>query len=176
MQNHASVRIRSEVPEDYDTIRALNDLAFGGPGEGLLIDALRRRDDFIPELSLVAVEKERIVGHILFSRIAIRTLEGTVPALALAPMAVVPDRQGHGIGSALVRHGLRECERLGHGLVVVLGHAEYYPRFGFVPAAPLGIRAPFDVADACFLVRELRSGARAGVGGTVEYPPEFDLV
>lgn len=176
MPHRSAISVRSELPDDYDSIRSLNDLAFGGPNEGMLIDGLRRREDFIPDLSLVAVDDGRIVGHILFSPISIRTASGAVPALGLAPMAVAPDVQRRGIGGMLVRHGLQECVRLGHRIVVVLGHKDYYPRFGFVPASPLGIHAPFDVADPYFMVRELQPGAIAVSGGTVEYPPEFDSV
>jgi putative acetyltransferase len=170
----AGLTIRPERPADQAAIRSVNEAAFGGPAEGALVDALRVTSAFIPELSLVADDDTAgVVGHILFTRL--RVVEGDVsrPALALAPMAVAPPRQRRGVGSALVRRGLAEAERLGHGLVIVLGHPDYYPRFGFRPARAFGIRSPFEAPDEAFLVLELRPGVLDGVRGVVEYPPEF---
>jgi len=111
--------------------------------EAQLVDALRRDGDFIPELSLFAVDEGRIVGHILFPPVTISSSEENVAALALAPMAVLPEFQGCGIGSRLVREGLAACRRLGHRIVVVVGHPAYYPKFGFSPARAQGIDVPF---------------------------------
>jgi len=135
---------------------------------------LRESDDFIYELSLVAVKEGRVVGHILFSPIAIETEIGLVRVLSLAPMAVLPEFQRQGIGSELVRYGLKECERFGHEVVVVIGHPEYYPRFGFSPARAKGLEAPFEVPDAAFMVLELKEGALEGIKGLIRLPPEFD--
>ncbi len=180
--------IRPERPDDADAVRAVNDAAFSQPNEARLVDALRGRESVV---SLVADldppspaprqpnalagygEASRVVGHILFSRIAI---EPTTPALALAPMAVLPAHQRRGIGSALVRRGLDECARLGHRIVVVLGHPAFYPRFGFVRARPLGILPPLDWPDDAWMVMALVPGALHGVHGTVRYPPAFDGV
>lgn len=168
--------IRPEQPDDYAAIAEVNRLAFGQDDEARLVAALRRSEDFIPELSLVAARGDRLVGYILFTRIVIRGEEADVESLALAPLAVRPECQKRGVGSALVQHGLEACRRAGHGSVVVLGHAEYYPRFGFVPAAPKGIRAPFPVPEEAFMVVELVPGALAGLTGTVVYPPAFSGV
>jgi putative acetyltransferase len=168
--------IRPEQPADHEQVFRVNHLAFGQPDEARLVEALRRSPAFIPELSLVAVEDDRVVGHILFSRIAVRSGATTHDALALAPMAVLPEHQRQGVGSSLVRRGLADARGLGYGVVVVVGHPEYYPRFGFIPGEPLGIRPPFEVSPGAFMVLELQPGARADVHGDVEYPPEFAQV
>ena len=173
MTAEAIVAVRPERAEDHAAIRRVNTEAFGRPNEAWLVDALRKTAGFVPELSLVAEAGGEVVGHILVTRILIREGSETVSALALAPMAVLPSYQRTGIGSALVRHALAEARRLGHGAVVVLGHASYYPRFGFSPARGHGIRAPFPVRDESFMVLELAPSALAGVMGEVEYPPEF---
>jgi putative acetyltransferase len=166
--------IRPERAGDLDAIRAVNRSAFGQDDEARLVDALRSSPAFVPELSLVAEIDGVVCGHILFSRIGVRSEAGVVPALALAPMAVDPERQRRGIGSALVRHGLEDARRLGHRVVIVVGHPEYYPRFGFQPASRWGVKALFAVPDEAFLLVELEPGsARAGA---VEYPREFEGV
>jgi putative acetyltransferase len=125
------VIIRPETPGDIPAIHDVYLHAFGQPAEALLVDALRRDGDFIAALSLVAVDKGKVVGHILFPPISIASDERSVPALALAPMAVLPESQHRGIGSLLVEEGLAACRRLLHRNVVVVGHPAYYPRFGF---------------------------------------------
>jgi putative acetyltransferase len=170
------VEIRSEGAEDREAIFGVNHAAFGQEDEARLVDALRRSEAFIPELSLLALEDSRVVGHILFTRVEIRGADRAFDALALAPMAVLPGYQRRGIGSALVERGLEIARDLGHRVVIVVGHPEYYPRFGFVPAKPRGIRAPFEVPDEAFMVLELQSNALAGIEGQVEYPPEFERV
>jgi putative acetyltransferase len=168
--------IRPEQPADHKGVFQVNQLAFGQPDEARLVEALRRSPAFIPELSLVAVEDGRVVGHILFSRIAVRSVTATHDALALAPMAVLPEHQRKGVGSSLVRRGLEAARGLGHGVVVVVGHPEYYPRFGFIPGEPRGIRPPFEVSPGAFMVLELQPGGLAGVCGEVQYPRDFAQV
>ena len=165
--------IRPERREDHEAIFKINESAFGRPHEALLVDALRRSPAFIPRLSLVALESRQVVGHILFTAVEVSTATDSHPALTLAPMAVLPAFQRRGVGSSLVRRGLDDARELGHGVVIVVGHPGYYPRFGFVPAGPLGIRAPFEVSSVTFMVLELRPGALRGVRGEVRYPPEF---
>jgi putative acetyltransferase len=168
------VIIRAEHAADCEAIRAVNVRAFARENEAQLIALLRASTSFIPELSLVAVDEGRVVGHTLFSRIDIRTPDRAVPALALAPMAVLPEHQHRGIGSTLIRHGLEACRLLGHHIVVVVGHPNYYPRFGFSSARAKGLDAPFP--DPVFMVQELTPGALDGVRGAVEYPPPFAAV
>jgi putative acetyltransferase len=165
--------IRPERPEDHQAVFQVNESAFGRPSEARLVEALRRSPAFIPRLSLVALDRAQIVGHILFTAVEVRSARESHPALALAPMAVLPEFQRRGIGSSLVRRGLDDARDLGHGVVIVVGHPGYYPRFGFVPAEPLGIRAPFAVSSGAFMALELRPDALRGVRGEVRYPPEF---
>jgi putative acetyltransferase len=168
--------IRAETPADYDAVHEVNVSAFERDSEAKLVAAIRQSDDFIPELSLVAVSDAKIAGHILFSRVHIQTPSANVAALALAPLAVLPDYQNQGIGSALVQYGLQEARRLGHKIAIVLGHPNYYPRFGFVPSVQFCITSPFPVADEVFMVQELVPGALVGINGMVKYPPTFDNI
>jgi putative acetyltransferase len=170
------IHIRPENPEDIVRIDELTRLAFQGVDEANLIAAIRDSTYFVPELSLVAVDDDRVVGHILFSLITIESSEKSVEALALAPMAVLPEYQNRGIGTLLVQHGLAACKKLGYSIVIVVGHPEYYPRFGFTPARDCGIKAPFEVPDEAFMVLELVPDALKNVSGVVKYSPAFDLV
>jgi putative acetyltransferase len=173
--------IRAERPADIAAVRAVNVVAFSYTGEHReqeadLVDALRASPAFVPGLSLVATVDGEVVGHVLFSRIVIETTNGDVPALALAPLAVLRGQERLRIGARLVRAGLAEARLLGHSVVIVLGHPEYYRRLGFRPAAPLGIRAPWPGTGDAFMVLELTPGVLDGVRGTVRYPPAFDAV
>ena len=170
------VTVRPEKPADGPAIFRVHRLAFGGPAEAMLVDRLRLEPEFVAELSLVAEVAGHVVGHILFSPITILHETERFAALALAPVAVEPDFQRQRIGAALVREGLEVCCRLGHRIVIVLGHPAYYPRFGFVPANQYGISAPFDVPAEAFMACELVPNALAGVRGTVCYPHAFDDV
>ena len=166
--------IRPEKPEDIPAIRIVNERAFGGATEADLVDALRRNGK--ATISLVAEDDGRVVGHILFSPVTIETSDRELVGVGLAPMSVIPERQNQRIGSLLVEEGLRRCREEGHPFVVVLGHPNYYPRFGFVPAGRFGIKSEYDVADEVFMVMELREGALRGCAGMVKYQPEFNEV
>lgn len=165
------MQIRAERPADRSAISAVNRAAFETGTEANLVDALRARAE--PFISLVADDDGAIVGHIAFSPV---TLSGYVEAkvAGLGPMAVMPDRQGQGLGSALVRTGLDACRQLGFGAVVVVGHPEYYPRFGFVPASSFGLTCEYDVPDEVFMALELESGTLHGKSGIVRYHPAFE--
>lgn len=168
-----SALIRPESTADHEAIRHVNRLAFGQDDEARIVDALR--DGGYVRVSLVAEMEGKVVGHILFSDLPIITGAGTVPALALAPMAVLPAFQAQGIGSALVQKGLEVCRQQGHRIVVVLGHSHFYQRFGFSPKLAAQLESPFSGSDA-FMALELVPGALDGVAGRVQYPPPFDGV
>jgi putative acetyltransferase len=171
-----SYYIRPEVPEDIPAIFEVHLQAFAQDGEARLVSALRQDGNINPELSLVAVHGDRIIGHILFCPIAIVSETGETPAMALAPLAVHQDYQCLGIGAALIEEGIAECQRLGHRIVIVVGHPGYYPRFGFTPARESGITAPFPCPDDAFMALPLETGALDGIGGMVRYPVAFDTV
>ncbi|HQV00203.1 MAG TPA: N-acetyltransferase, partial [Bacteroidia bacterium] len=156
----------------------LNKIAFGQANEAMLVDALRRNSNvFIPELSIVALYKDAIVGHILFTKVWITDHQGNkYQSLSLAPMAVLPAYQNQGIGGQLINKGLSVAAALGHKSVIVLGHEHYYPKFGFKPANIWHIKAPFDVPSKNFMAIELVTNGLAQINGTVFYPPEFDAV
>ncbi|MFH1639447.1 MAG: N-acetyltransferase [Chloroflexota bacterium] len=163
--------IRLETPEDIDTIRHVNEAAFGQKTEAELVEKLRSRGGLM--LSLVALRDSEVAGHIVFSPVRVEAEHASFEAIALAPMAVLPAYQRQGIGTQLVLSGLKECRRLMHEIVVVLGHPAYYPRFGFVPAKPRGIDCEFEVPDEAWMMLELQQGTLAGRRGTVIFPPEF---
>jgi len=168
-----NVVIRSETTDDHEAIRHVNRLAFGQDAEASLVDALR--DGGYVRASLVAEQDGQVIGHILFSDLPIVTQAGTVPGLALAPMAVLPECQNQDIGSALVRRGLQVCTEEGHRIVVVLGHPNFYPRFGFSSKLASALTSPFSGGNS-WMALELVAGALAGVEGRVEYPPPFEPV
>ena len=163
--------IRKERPEDIAAIHEVHELAFGRRAEADLVDALRTSGK--ATLSLVALEDGHIVGHILFSPVTIDAADRTFPAVGLAPMAVLPERQRHGIGSQLVKAGLLECRNAGYECVVVLGHPTYYPRFGFVPASRYGLKSEYEVPDEAFMVWAWHDEVLRDRGGVVRYQPEF---
>ena len=162
--------IRREEARDIGEVRIVNQRAFGQPDEAGIVDALRGLADAI---SLVAAMDDQVVGHILFTPVSIDGADPRLVASGLAPMAVIPEFQRRGIGSALVHAGLEACRAAGHDLVVVLGHAEYYPKFGFVTAAKHGLRCEYPVPPEVFMVNELRPGSLARARGLVRYRPEF---
>jgi putative acetyltransferase len=168
-----NINIRPETAADHEAIRHVHRLAFGQDAEARLVDALR--DGGYVRTSLVAEKDGQVVGHILFSDLPIITDAGTVPALALAPMAVLPGLQRQGIGSALVRRGLVECRQQGHQIVVVVGHPHFYPRFGFSSKLASALASPFGGGDS-WMALELVPGALDGVRGRVQYPSPFEQV
>ena len=164
------MQIRCEGPADVAAVRTVNSAAFKTCAEADLVDALRAQAD--PIVSLVADDAGSIVGHICFSPVRLLS-HPALKIMGLAPMAVLPAAQRGGIGSALARAGLARCTDLGYVAVVVLGHPEYYPRFGFAPASRFGIRSEYHVPDEAFMVRELEAGMLTGKAGTIRYHPAF---
>ncbi len=161
------MEIREERLEDIAAIREVNRRAFGSDLEARIIDALRSKGGL--SLSLVALLDGRFVGHIAYSPASI----GGVTGAALGPMAVLPEDQRRGIGTRLVEAGNRQLEQRGCPFIAVVGHASFYPRFGFAPAGGRGIRSEWDVPDESFMLLVLDEGKMRGVSGTARYRPEF---
>ncbi len=164
------MEIRAERESDLDAVRAVNVSAFETPSEADLVDALRNQAT--PVVSLVAEDDETIVGHILFSPVSLSG-HPELTIMVLAPMAVAPEFQRSGIGSALVRAGIEQCTRLGFAAIVVLGHPEYYPRFGFSSSSRFGIVCEYDVPEEVFMAIELRRLRIAGKSRQGEIPRCF---
>lgn len=164
--------ISLERPEQRAEVLALNRLAFKGDEEVRIIEALSRDD--LNVLSLVATEPAKVIGHILFSRLDVEMDGREVKAVSLAPMAVLPDYQNMGIGSALVRRGLDLLAARGFEAVIVVGHPGFYPRFGFSSELARHIASPFQGSEA-FMGLELRAGSLAGSSGVCRYPAAFGL-
>ena len=159
--------IRAEKPEDQIGVRHINTQAFDTDVEANLIDALRKSG--IPLISLVAEENGELVGHILFSPVTLEGHSCSVSMAGLGPMAVAPAFQKRSIGSMLIEKGLRHCKSAGYAAICVLGHPDYYPRFGFVPSVNYGIKSEFDVPVEVFMVKELREGALVDCNGIAKY-------
>ena len=169
------ITIRPERPRDYSEVHRLNELAFGQPLEANLVDKLRTN---CPDaLSLVAADGEHVVGHILFTPVAIDSSERRLVGMGLGPMAVFPERQRQGIGSQLVREGLKILRERRCPFVVVVGHPEYYPHFGFESASRQGLTCQWEsVPDAAFMVLIFDASAMEGARGVASYKPEFNEV
>ena len=165
------MHISEEAPGDADEISELLDLAFGDTEESVLVADLRAGGAVI--VALAATENDRILGHVLFSELPIELDGGVLRAAALAPLAVLPERQRQGIGSALIRAGLAACRERGVAAAIVLGDPDYYPRFGFSAKAARSLRATF--RGAAFMALELVPGCLNGVTGTVRYAEAFGL-
>ena len=165
--------IRQEIPEDIRDIYALNEQAFGQPQEANIIDKLRNHCE--GWLSLVAIETEKIVGHILFSSATIESKQGVVKGMGLAPMAVLPEMQRQGIGTQLVRRGIEYLGKIQCPFIIVLGHPEYYPRFGFELASRYGINSQWEgVPDEAFMILWLDKSMMNHVYGVAKYRGEFN--
>jgi putative acetyltransferase len=165
--------IRNEDPKDYAAVHAVNAAAFETEAEANLVDMLRT--EVQPIISLVAEEDRVIVGHILFSPVSLSGFPD-LKIMGLGPVAVIPKYQRKGIGAALIKAGLEMSKRLGYGAVIVLGHPEYYPRFGFRPSVLYDITCEYDVPEDAFMVIELHPGYLDGSSGVIKYHPAFTNV
>jgi predicted N-acetyltransferase YhbS len=175
-----NITIRKELSKDYKITKEIVKSAFANmessdKKEHELVSRIRKCETFIPELSLVAINKdnEEIVGHILLSKIKIINDNQSAESLALAPVSVLPGYQNKGIGRILILESLKKAKELGYNSVVVMGHPDYYPKFGFKKASLWDIKAPFEVPEEAFMALELRENALTSVSGVVEYPSVF---
>ncbi|WP_428234904.1 GNAT family N-acetyltransferase [Gracilimonas sp.] len=173
-----NITIRRETKADYSDVFELIKKAFEGEEysdqtEHLLVERLRNSEAFIPELSLVAEWENEVVGHILFTRILIKSEKEEWESLALAPVTVLPNHQGKGIGGQLIKAGHKAAREAGFTSVILVGHAGYYPRFGYRPCSDYDISLPFDIPPENCMAIELAENALEEVHGVVEYPAEF---
>ena len=169
-----TVTIRNERPEDIAAIDSVNHKAFGQPQESQLVHALRKNGGVL--LSLVAALNHRVVGHILYTPVSVGRNGQKMIGSGLGPMAVLPEYQRQGIGSQLVATGNERLRQSGYPFIVVLGHAEYYPRFGFKPASEYFIRSEWEVPDNAFMILVLDQLKMAGISGVARYRQGFSNV
>ena len=163
-----NIKIRVEIFQDIDAIRTINEQAFGQLQEANIVDKLRANCDGL--LSLVAFKDERIIGHILFSPVTIEGNHGILKGMGLAPMAVLPEFQRQGVGSKLIRAGLEILKKSGSPFIIVLGHPEYYPKFGFEPASRHGIKSQWEgVPDPAFMILWLDKTGINHISGVAKY-------
>ncbi len=171
--------IRKEESKDFETVFNLIEKAFESEQmsdhkEQFLVQKLRKSNAFIPELSMIAESKNKIVGHILLTKLKIKNEQKQFDSLALAPVSVLPEYQGKGIGGKLILESHKKAKELGYKSIVLLGHDKYYPRFGYEQADKYGIELPFEVPKENCMVIELVENGLKGVSGMVEYPKEFN--
>jgi predicted N-acetyltransferase YhbS len=171
-------KVRQEVEQDYEQTKGVVEKAFlnakvSTHREHIFVARLRKSKTFVPELSLIAELENSIIGQILFTKIVIQSEDQTHESLALAVVSVLPEYQKQGVGRKLITEGLKKATELGFKSVIVVGHPDYYPQFGFRPAKSFGIKAPFDCPDDAFMALELVPGSLASAKGTVIYPEEF---
>ena len=172
------ITIRQENTYDFKAVFELIEEAFrteklSNHREQFLVERLRKSSAFIPELSMVAEIGNKIVGHILLTKLKIKNDQNEFDSLALAPVSVLSEYQGNGIGGALIEQAHKTAKELEYKSIVLLGHENYYPRFGYQQADKFGIKLPFDVPQENCMVIELTENGLKGVNGTVEYPKEF---
>lgn len=167
--------IRKEEPKDYEIIYSVVKDAFDSAehsdgNEQDLVNALRKGEAFIPDLSLVAEINGKIVGHIMFTRAKV----GEDTVLVLAPLSVLPEYQRKGIGISLIKEGHKIANKLGYAYSVVLGSQRYYPKTGYLPADKFGIKPSFDVPNENFMAYKIKEDA-SDIHGIIKYAKEFGI-
>ena len=172
------IELRTETLKDYLVVEtvvkaAFKDLEISDQTEHLLVQRLRKSSSFIPELSIVAESEGTIIGHILLTKALIRNDQKTVESLALAPISVRPEYQKMGVGSKLILEAHKRAQSLGYTSITVVGHEDYYPRFGYEQIKTYGIQLPFSTPDENCMVVQLVPEALKGISGMFEYPKEF---
>ena len=172
------ISIRREEPTDYSAVFKLIEVSFQAEllsdhREGYLVERLRGSSAFVPELSLVAENDSKVIGHILLTKIIIQNHRKTYESLALAPVSVLPQYQRMGVGTKLITEAHERAKSLGFKSVVLLGHQDYYPRFGYELTSKYGIKLPFDIPEENCMIIELTEGGLEGVNGKVKYPNAF---
>lgn len=178
---HPAVEICVYSSDPHDGIRKVHEQAFGRKDEADLVDTLLSSDALISDLSIIAILDGRVVGHILYTRVDIvndqdasNSSKGNY-AIALAPLAILPEFQKQGIGKLLMTESIAKADKNGHGIIIVLGHPEYYPKFGFEPASQFGMSSPFDAPDNCFMAKPL-SNYDKSIRGDVVYHEAFNQI
>ena len=166
------IHIRKEQKKDFKAIREVNDKAFEQPEEGIVVEKIRNRNSNI--LSLVAEVEGKVIGHILFSPAVIEMKDKTWDGMGLAPMSVLPEYQNKGIGTKLVDAGMKEIRNRDCPFVIVLGHPNYYPRFGFKTATRYGVKCQWEVPEEAFMIMILDENAMDDITGVAKYLPEFN--
>ncbi|NOU93630.1 GNAT family N-acetyltransferase [Paenibacillus sp. LMG 31456] len=169
------MKIRTEAREDYSEVYELNYQAFGNrDDESKLVERIRNSEHFVPELSIVAELNNEIVGHLLLSKASVVNSENHQNVIVLAPIAIKPPYQKQGIGSQLIHEGKKRCKEQGYGIILLIGHPSYYPKFGFMPAGDYGIELKqFKVPNEVFMVCEVIEGELQKCKGELIYPPTF---
>ncbi len=173
-----NVQLRQEKETDFTAVFDLIKEAFESEQmsdhqEQFLVERLRNSNAFIPELSIVAEIEDKVVGYILLTKLKIKNNRNEFDSLALAPVCVLPAYQGKGIGGRLIEHAHTIAQKLGHRSIVLLGHENYYPKYGYLQADRFGIELPFDVPKENCMAIELVENGLKGIRGVVEYPKEF---
>jgi putative acetyltransferase len=168
------MNIRDELSSDIEKIWDINTDAFGTEEEANLVNELRSSG--CSYVSLVAETEDKVVGYILFTPVKLSGNKNNLKIAGLAPMAVSSQYQNKGIGSKLVKAGLDHCKSLGYNAVVVLGHPNYYPKFGFVPSVKYGIKSEYEVPDEVFMILELTPGSLKNHKGVIKYHEAFGSV
>ena len=174
------IRIRREEPKDFKTVFNLIEKAFESEQmsdhkEQLLVERLRKSNAFVPELSMVCEIENKIIGHILLTKLKIKNEQEEFDSLSLAPISVLPEYQGKGVGGTLIKEAHKKARELGFKSIILLGHEKYYPKFGYERADKFGIELPFEVPKENCMAIELIENGLQGISGTVEYPKEFNV-